>query len=226
VTTQVSRKAAGLPVNVEKRLLSYALVAGAGIVAGSQPANAAIIYVDIPNVVLGPTDSYVLNIGGSGGGSFIFDNNAFTSSGSLYGQAVVFGAQTGDAIVTAGGYYPFAFYMSTSMYVGGSWSFEGTALLGAYEEFYGGLVGSFPGVGPKMVGVKFIDGLNTYYGWIRVSVTFTPGVGFTTDIYDYAYNTTPGQAFHIFPIPEPGTLGLLALGATGLVLSRLRKRQR
>ncbi len=183
-----------LPVHVERRLLSYALLAGAGMVAGSQPANATIVYVDIPDVVVAPNDSYVLNIGGPGGGSFTFYNFAFTDTGTtlgslLYLAAWVRGVQAGDAIVTGGA--GFALYMSTSYYVGGSWAFAGGPPLGIYHELFGGLIGSIVGVGPKMIGVKFVDGGDTYYGWIRISVMFTPGVGFTTIIYDYAYETKP-----------------------------------
>ncbi len=220
MTTQVSRKAEGLPVNVEKRLLSYALVAGAGIVAGSQPANAAIVYVDIPDLVIGPTSSGYLFIG-SGLATFTFANTTFTNAGFFYAQAGVGGWQAGDSIAMSSfGSYAFNFY--TSFYVGGSWGFSSFAMLGyfwdpnLYSAGFGG--GGF-------LGFKFADGLDTYYGWIRLSVDFTYGVGFTTTIYDYAYSTDPGRAIHVFLIPEPGTLGLLALGATGLVLSRLRKRQ-
>ncbi len=229
MTTDASRKAV-LPASVEKRLLSYALVAGAGIVAGSQPANATIVYVDIPDVVVAPNGTQVISIG-SGLGSFSFSNTAVaTIFSALAADALVYGLQSGDSVMVFG---LLAGAWDQSDYVGDSQDFLSFGVLGEYELYVSCC--SFPGTGPRFLGIKMVDGGNTYYGWIRISVTMTPGVGFTTTIYDWAYNTTPDQRLHITliggpeppppqPIPEPGTLGLLALGATGLVLSRLRER--
>ena len=47
-----------------------------------------------------------------------------------------------------------------------------------------------------------------------------------TTVKDYAYETRPGVAVPAGAVPEPGTLGMLALGAAGLLAWRtLRKKQ-
>jgi hypothetical protein len=52
-------------------------------------------------------------------------------------------------------------------------------------------------------------------------------IDFTATLVNYAYNTVPDQPI-LFgqtssPAPEPGTLGLLALGSLGLGFWRRRK---
>jgi len=42
------------------------------------------------------------------------------------------------------------------------------------------------------LGLKIIKGSNTYYGWVRLSVSVTAGQSSVT-IKDYAYNSTPNQ---------------------------------
>jgi hypothetical protein len=107
-----------------------------------------------------------------------------------------------------------------------------------YYQFFGGAVSACPfrlfdGHGPYL-GVEFLDtGGNLHYGWVRVSI----GQGRVT-ITGYAYETTPnmviktgvthgpvGDARTTEPImlnpgSAPASLGMLALGAPGLVAWR------
>ncbi len=43
----------------------------------------------------------------------------------------------------------------------------------------------------KYLGLKFTDGANTHYGWLRLSVSKTAD---TIIVHDFAYNTTPNQS--------------------------------
>jgi hypothetical protein len=94
----------------------------------------------------------------------------------------------------------------------------------AGANYYGGFVGgqsegSVPPGTFAFAGFRFAAADGTHYGFIRLSVS--AGV---ID-FDYArYETTPGVGI-ISPVPEPGTLALLALGAVG-VIGAVRRRRR
>ncbi|MHB0961250.1 MAG: PEP-CTERM sorting domain-containing protein [Pirellulaceae bacterium] len=74
------------------------------------------------------------------------------------------------------------------------------------------------------IGFSFDAGGGTQYGWLQVSMdTGAPKNAFT--VVDYAYagigeRILAGQTV----VPEPGSLGLLATGAIGLLLWRRKRR--
>ena len=91
--------------------------------------------------------------------------------------------------------------------------------------------GNFLGADKAFFGVQFSDGIDQFYGWARVSM---PSDGSKLTLHDLAYNENPGE--HILagemsdpnatlgtPVPEPGTLGMLALGAAGVFALRRKK---
>ena len=61
-----------------------------------------------------------------------------------------------------------------------------------------------------------------HFGWVRLSVDDQLGVV----LHDFAIESEPGTAIAAgagIPVPEPGSLGLLALGAVGLAAWRKRR---
>jgi hypothetical protein len=75
----------------------------------------------------------------------------------------------------------------------------------------------FLAAGEAFIGVKFDT---NRYGWIRLNMTGAPLNAFT--IVDFAY-AGAGETIKAGQMPEPGSLGLLALGAGGLATWRRRK---
>ena len=74
--------------------------------------------------------------------------------------------------------------------------------------------------GIGFVGLRFNTGAGVQYGWVRLNMNGSPDNSFT--MVDYAWadlgeNIVTGQ------VPEPGSLGLLALGALGLVAWRKQR---
>jgi hypothetical protein len=77
----------------------------------------------------------------------------------------------------------------------------------------------FQNVTDAFVGFSFpIGGIN-HFGWVRVDVNNVAG---TFLVKDWAYQDVAGRPIGAGQIPEPGTLGLLAAGATGLLALRRR----
>lgn len=63
------------------------------------------------------------------------------------------------------------------------------------------------------MGLEFMIGDETHYGWARISV-FTPGLGDNAFalVHDWAYETVPGQSIIAGVVPEPSTIALAILG--------------
>ena len=104
---------------------------------------------------------------------------------------------------------------------------SGSTLLGAA----GGVqTVSIPNNTTGIIGFKFnpasTDGFNpapndtpTNYGWFRLEVNTTTG----GKIVDWAYETTPNASIKAGAVPEPSSLGCLALGAAGIRTLRRRR---
>jgi hypothetical protein len=82
--------------------------------------------------------------------------------------------------------------------------------------------GSWEVGGTGYVGFLFGPDNDVHYGWASVDVTLVSSdfsVSYEVGVTGYAYNTVPNQpilAGQTSSTPEPGTLGLLALGSLGL----------
>jgi len=77
----------------------------------------------------------------------------------------------------------------------------------------------------RFLALEFHIGGSIHFGWAEFNVP-SFGPGWTATLEGYAYDTVAGQSLYAgqtTSVPEPGTLGLLALGTLGLGLWRPRK---
>ena len=106
--------------------------------------------------------------------------------------------------------------------------------IGSLGSFGSGTSTFGPGAGQwdlnadNYFGFRFLDsGGQTRYGWGTMQVGATATVRSITELYfeDSGASIQVGQRTSTAPVPEPGTpLALLALGASGLVHRRVRRR--
>ena len=220
--------------SLEKKLLSYSIAAGAAITA-VEDAQAAIIYKDLGDVMVSQNlmpnpDTYELDINGDnqidfrivhssanynptsdvqfwGASNFAPANNGFVGE-----KFAVKKLDVGDVIddflpdgfIKRGNFG--SFYMS----------------YGKTKEF-----GEFLGTDKAYFGFRFSDknGL-VFDGWGRVSM---PSDGSKLTFHDLAYNDDSngtiqvGQKVDGAAVPEPGTLGMLAMGAAGVYAWRRKQ---
>ena len=237
---QRPRTPAKLSESVHHKLNMYALVAGVGALALARPAEAKIIYTPIHRVIA-TNEIYALDLNHDRRPDF-FISNFGTRCGTdicwrsldvngVDGNTMV-GGQEGEAYVAmalhrgAGIDSKNLFYRSAGMAVVNEP--PGTSCLFGY----------WCSVTNRYLGLKFKIRGELHYGWARLSVQVQPS-SFTATLTGFAYETIPNKpiiagkthgeddndpdASLTTPppdIPQPATLGALAMGAPGLSIWR------
>jgi hypothetical protein len=242
-----TRKTASVSEGLDRRLGAYALVAcasGVSIAAlAQQTPHSTIIYrpvsINFWGSVRGSSSPLQLDLNDDGVTDFTISAGgsgySLGTEGVSYYQAIAFwGAAEGN-----GGAYD---ALDKGMYIGPDRKFIGGTLLlhSRWEHRHRGSYGhakcwgpfGAPSNSPKnaYLGVKFLVGSETHYGWIRLTTSCdTPGTVEGT-VTGYAYETlpdTPIAAGQIYSgtdeekeTEKPATLGMLGLGSAGLPLWR------
>lgn len=222
------------------RLAAYSVAAGAVVVAGEQ-APGRVVYTDVsPDATI---TSPGLNIDLNADSVMDFHLDTSFNSRSTHFPPYSWVRQSSSRLVSASGlgsnqvayggaglWGPLAAALSSQNSINNNLSFRGSGMLATRWRYAFRLsswtltYGYFPGAGDKFLGLKFMINNQFHYGWARMNVQ--GGAALTTKLKDYAYESQPGVGISAGAVPEPGTLGMLALGATGLLAWRtLRKRR-
>jgi len=208
------------------RWAAYATAGAATALAGAGTAEADIHYSGLINQVFNaPAGSSSFGTFALAPGASFIPAHLATTSGfegiALIGfrgavSAAFNGATGGYAYVSrlGAGQDPTAHQFITSA----SGFFPGYGTL-AFRSGYGG--DQWLATGEGFVGFRFNTGSGVQYGWARLTMNSgAPLNSFTLN--DFAWADV-GQSIVTGQIPEPGSLGLLALGAAGLVAWRKQR---
>ncbi len=211
-----------------------AAAAAAGFVGNAQ---AAIAFLDLNDIVVidvidnDPTPTtFSVDFNGDGQAELNIGQNL---NGATHWDAVFI--PTGSATqlygnLPGGFLYPSRLAAGQSIGAAAPFNPVPTGKFGGYLAWNNGYSNSkwagTPGGPPAtgFLGVRFrISGLD-HYGWIRMSVEGNgPPTPNAITLHDLAYQTTPGVGIDAGAVPEPGGLGLLALGGLGVMSMRRRK---
>lgn len=226
-----TRRVRPLAETTNKRLFSYALAAGAGMLAAAQPADAGVIYNNPPDITLMNAGA-AIDLDGDGIADVNFGMSLRSAAG-YYRRSLMVDVPNGAVKGGTVQGHPYANKAVPSYFVSARKQFVQDPATMAFASRHRTSLGSWVvGVGGwwanytnGYLGVQFLHQSNPVYGWVRMDVMIPPGttdIGYT--IKDWAYEDSGGP-IHVGMIPEPGTLGLLALGSVALVAWRRRKKE-
>lgn len=240
-----ARVTAQLPSRLERRIVSYAMAAGAtgvGLLALAAPAKADIIYTRA-NISFSHDDQVHLN-----SIDVSLSDRGFSGSApwgtALFGTLRAGGSAEGGVMMSRGG----EAVLHAGQLIGPSGLFTNTGLMAKFRVGCSqggggracgreGSVSSSSGPWARrgeqvgFLGIKFTDSNGApHFGWAELTITPDfygyPGGGYDGTVIGYAYDTVPNQSILAGQgngTPEPGTLGLLALGSLGLAFWQRRK---
>ncbi|MGL5890011.1 MAG: T9SS type A sorting domain-containing protein [Bacteroidia bacterium] len=182
--------------NLQKKLKSYSLTAGTLTMAAA--ANAQINYTDISpdQTVNGPTP-FTLDMNGDATADFEFYATLYVDSFTTTGYSLL-NVPTSNGVL--GQLFQSTYPLPSALNAGDSirptatdWIFgninSGLQYMAVVDPSSSTSYGNWANQNDKYLGVRFIAGAQTHYGWIRCSVSAD---GSVITVKDYAYNGTPG----------------------------------
>jgi hypothetical protein len=203
---------------IDARFARYALLTGAALIA-AKPAKASVVTTLLTGADF-TSGSHSLDVNNDGFADFVF--TGFTQGGvsgvQLMANSSSFPSHNDLGQIVEN--------LVSGVHVYGTGAAIGTDLIGADGIAFGGLaeLDDVTLSGPKFVGGEILDSTgDTHFGFAEFDATHFIGVAFETDVDAPIITSDLATAA---TAPEPGTLGMLALGAAGLELLRRRRAQR
>lgn len=198
------------PVVSLRKLSSYSAAAALGAFVAPGSADAEIIYTDLdPDVDVQFGLTPTVNLDNSADGYF---EVAFVSTSA---NIQIRDSYSGNVLTSSGTYYVRGFAAGDEIGPSANEAGDGGSHVGATFNNYNFFSGD-----DKYIGVSFEIAGQTHYGWIGFEVDSTNPLHGV--IRDYAYESTPDTAITAGakPVPEPGSLALLAAGAGAMAVRR------
>jgi PEP-CTERM motif len=202
------------------RWAAYATAGAATAVGAVATAQADIHYSgSINQHFVAPAGSQTVgyfNLGDAANRFGLAQTNLATSVGAA--KFGIFGVVSGAFAGFSAGGFAYVSRLAFGANLNGG-NFAATAIIGTMAYAYGYANSQWTAAGTGFIGFRFNAGSGTQFGWARITMDGAPGNTFS--LVDYAWGDigqviTAGQT----SVPEPGSLGLLALGGVGLLAWR------
>ncbi|MEM9079184.1 MAG: PEP-CTERM sorting domain-containing protein [Verrucomicrobiota bacterium] len=200
----------------EKHWSKYATAGMTAALVGSQAAESAITTVQVGSANDGDInvgDDKYFNVTGS------LSLNLFNFSSAFGNAAAAFGGIDGASVAgnVAGSFSIYISNLSPGINISTLTFGNG---LGTFAGAYGQTQSQFSTAGTAYFAFRFDAGSGSQLGWARLTMDGGPFHTFTLEEFAFA---GVNESLSVGQVPEPGSLGLLALGASGVLLNRRRK---
>ena len=225
-TKQLRRRRASATIN-SGRWASYATAGVATALASS--AEATIHYFSVNQTFSAPVGEIVANTFDIGSHDSFYIRHHQPVSGYGAARFILFGANASFNGVANGDYrYPSRLASGANMsalpFVRNRTDGSGGYYLATLAFASGYTYSQWLKPGTGFIGFRFNDGGGIQYGWIRIEMLAGEPLN-NFKVVDYAYGDV-GDHVVAGQVPEPGSLGLLALGGLGLILWRKRRSEK
>jgi len=215
------------------RLRKYAIAAGSvAAVGGAGTAGAAIMHYDPADLTIDPGQTIYFDIDDSAGGTLAsltyFADADFALSFALDGDSKALperptAGQAGAAKKVSNGVagYDYTYRLSAGDTISSKLYFYGRQYL-EYDN-----KGYWQGGGTGFLGCKWrsfskVKGDETFYSWAQISYDDASN---QITLLDFATESEPDTAIAAGAVPEPSSLLLAAMGASGIAALRRRRQK-